>query len=205
MNRLYFADSLPPTSTAPLLLDVEDVGEFVRSGAALETCKEAQSQLSIGFRAQYQVAAAAATQVVNPKTYDLYGFGESTELEKIDSVLRDDFLMRLRSHGITWNLYKDLDPLQLWTNTANNKPGAVIINSDIFSQSDVRVATFPLQWKLFWKHTIEVIMTKNYLNTTDKIGWHYWGVSLVENPKVDVTELINKIRSCHLLMGLNFL
>lgn len=203
MNRFSFAPSLPPASTVPLL-DVEDVSEFVRSGAALETCKEAQSQLSIGFRSQYQSAVSAVAQVINPKLFDLYGFGETTS-DNLDSVLTNDFFMRLRAHGITWNAYKELSPTQLWTNTANNKPGAVIINSDIFDTDDVRIATFPLQWKVFWKSTIEVILTKNASNVVDRIGWYYWGVSIVELPKVDVTELINRIRSCHLLMGVNFL
>lgn len=203
--RLTFASqSLPLASTGTPLLDVEDVSEFVRSGAALESCREAQSLMSRDFRSQYQVAASAATQVVNPKLYDLYGFGEAG-IENADSLLSSSFLMRLKAHGVNWNLYKDLDILQLWTNVANNKPGAVIINADIFDRTTVRIATFPLQWKLFWKHTIEVIVTKNYPTVADRIGWYYWGISLVEHPQADVTELVNKVRSCHLLMGLDFL
>lgn len=203
--RLTFASHpLPPSTPLTPILDVEDVSEFVRSGATLESCREAQSQLSAGFRSQYQVAASAATQVVNPKLYDLYGFGEAG-IENVDNLLSSNFLMRLKSHGISWNLYGNLDILQLWTNTANNKPGAVLINSDLFDAQTVRIATFPLQWKLFWKHTIEVIITARSINASDRIGWYYWGVSLVENLQVDVTELVNKVRSCHLLMGLNFL
>jgi len=195
MNRITFAAS----ATAPLL-DVADVDEFVRSGATVSQLQ----LLSMKMGAQYQAAAATVAKVTNPKVYDLYGFDTFTA-NNLERVLTNEFLMRLRTHGIVWNTYDRLNVEELWRNTAEGKPGAVIINADVFDRVQVRIATFPLQWQLFWKHTVSVILTKGAADVATRIGWYYWGVPVVELPRVDVTELVGKIGSCQLLIGMDLI